>query len=227
MPSLINKLHGSQFLGKIFHTLDYELVSSLKDCESVLDVGCGPSSPLQHCKNIKMSVGVEAFKPYLEESKRKKIHTKYLNKKIEELEFPDKSFDAVIAIEVIEHLPKKTALEFLKKASRWAKKKVVISTPNGYFPMNDVDENKYQRHLSGWEVSELSKLGFKVTGLAGLKAMYKSENSVDTIINNSDSIYSNIKYQPKKLFYIFNAFIQVFSSFFPNYSFELFGVKNV
>ena len=83
MKNLINNLHQSKFLGRVVHTLDYCLQRELADCESVLDLGCGPDSPLQYCKNIKKSVGVEAFKPYMEESRSKRIHTEYLEKKIE------------------------------------------------------------------------------------------------------------------------------------------------
>ncbi len=116
----------------------------------ILDLGCGPSSPLQHCKNIKYSVGVEAFPPYLDVTKAKEIHTEYLAKKIEEVDFPEKSFDAVIMIKVLEHLPEKTGLEMLKKAEKWAKKKVIISSPNGFISQKEVDNNPLQKHLSGW-----------------------------------------------------------------------------
>lgn len=134
MERIIKKLYHHPLVSRIFHTLVYCLRQELKDCETVLDIGCGAFSPLQYCKNIKYSVGVEPFKPYLEKSKKKKIHTKYINKRVEELDFPEDSFDAVIMIEVLEHLPKKVGYEILKKAEKWARKKVIVSTPNGYFP---------------------------------------------------------------------------------------------
>jgi len=159
-------------LGKIFHTLDYCLQKELCDCESVLDLGCGPSSPLQHCKNVKYSVGVEAFGPYLEESKKKKIHSKYLDKKIEELDFLENSFDAVIMIEVLEHLPEKTGLEILRKVEKLARKKVIISTPNGFIAQKAVDNNPMQKHLSWLDCKKMKSLGFKCHGLAGLKFLW-------------------------------------------------------
>jgi len=70
----------TSFLYPIFHKLDYCLQKELKDCQTVLDLGCGPSSPLKNIKNIKYSVGVELFKPYLEISKKQKIHNKYLQR---------------------------------------------------------------------------------------------------------------------------------------------------
>ena len=226
--SVIDKFHKSLFWGRIFHTLNYCLQKELSDCETVLDIGCGPSSPLQYCSNIKYSVGVEPFKPYLEESKKKKIHTKYLNKKIEELDFPENSFDAVIMIEVLEHLPKKVGREILKKAEKWARKKVIISTPNGFFPMGDVDKNQYQTHLSGWTAKELFKEGFECRGICGLRCFYNKENEVETLINEEKSkniSFCNIKFKPQRFFFILAGVSQIIAYFFPKYSFEIFAVK--
>ena len=139
MKKIINKLHKSKLLGTVFPTLDYCLRKNLKDCESVLDLGCGPSSPVQYCENIKYSVGVEAFQPYLEESKRKKIHTEYIERKIEEVDFPENSFDAVILIEVLEHLPEAMGFAAIEKSKKWARKKVIVSTPNGYLFQRELD----------------------------------------------------------------------------------------
>jgi len=160
---LINLIHKSFLLGFFIRTLDYCLQKELKECKTVLDIGCGPSSPIQRCLNIKYSVGVEPFIPYLNLSIKNKIHSKYLAKKIEELDFPKRSFDAVIMIEVIEHLPKKTALEIMRKASLWAKKKVIISSPNGYLEQQELDNNPLQKHLSGWSYSTMMKLGYTYT----------------------------------------------------------------
>ena len=226
MEKMISKLRKSRLLGKIIHTLDYCLQWELKDCESVLDLGCGPSSPLQYCKNIKYSIGVEAFQPYLEESKRKNIHTEYLKQRIEEVDFSRDSFDAVIMIEVLEHLTKETGLEILEKAEKWAKNKIIISTPNGYFPMGAVDSNAFQRHLSGWNIDALEKLGFKCYGVSGLKSLYLKENIVHSLNNEKDNIFSNIRFRPKKIFYVINGLLQVFSYYFPKKAFGLFAIKN-
>ncbi len=193
MKGLINKLHSSKFLGAMFHTLDYCLQRELKDCKFVLDLGCGPSSPLQHCRNIKYSVGVEAFGPYLEKSKRKKIHTEYIEGKIEDLNFSENSFDAVVMLEVLEHLPVDAGLEILKRAEKWAKKKVIVSSPNGFVPQKAVDNNSLQKHLSGWDYYKMKKLGFKSYGLAGLKFL-RQEAQNDIM---SDELMTSIRFWPK------------------------------
>lgn len=226
ISSLINRFYHNEFSGRVFHTLVYCLQKELKDCQSVLDIGCGPNSPLWFCQNIKYSVGIEPFKPYLEESKKRKIHTKYLDKKIEELDFAKDSFDAVIMVEVLEHLSKNTGLKIMKKAEKWAKRKVIITTPNGFFPMGRVDNNIWQKHLSGWNSTEFKKLGFSCHGLAGIKFFYKRENETESIIDKTKTdIYANIRFKPKIPFYFINALCQTFSFYFPKISFELFAVK--
>jgi len=220
--SIINNLHKSKILGKIFHTLDYCLQKELSDCESVLDLGCGPNSPLRYCKNIKYSVGVEAFLPYLEESKKKKNHTEYLDKKIETLDFPENSFDAVIIIEVLEHLPEDVGLEILKKAEKWAKKKVIVSSPNGFINQKEVDNNPLQKHLSGWDYAKMKKLGFKSNGLAGLKSL-RQEVENDTM---GDDLTTSIRFKPRFFWFIIATISQIFTYFLPRSAFELFNIKN-
>ena len=131
--NLVSSIYHNKLFETIFPTHVYVLKQELKDCESVLDLGCGPDSPLQYCSNVQHSVGVEAFQPYLEESKKKQIHSEYVSKKIGNLDFEENSFDAVIMLEVIEHLEEQEGLEVLKKLEKWARKKVIISTPNGFF----------------------------------------------------------------------------------------------
>jgi SAM-dependent methyltransferase len=223
MKNLINKLHKSNFLGAVIHTLDYCLQRELSDCESVLDLGCGPSSPLQHCRNVKYSLGVEAFSPYLEESKKKKIHTEYSDKKIEDLDFPENSFDAVIMIEVLEHLPEEAGLEILKKAEKWAKKKVVVSSPNGFVAQKAVDGNELQKHLSGWDCEKMKKLGFVSNGLAGLKFL-RQEVQNDTM---GDDLMTSIKFKPKFFWFGIATLSQILVYYIPFLAFELFSVKNV
>lgn len=213
-----------QIIYRLVHKLDHCLQKELKGCNTVLDLGCGPSSPLKNCQNIKFSLGVEAFKPYLNISKKQKIHTKYLQKNILNLDFPKNSFDAIILIEVLEHLTKKDGQKILKLANKWAKNKIIISTPNLYFPMNEVDHNPYQKHLSGWSIPELKKIGFKVNGVSGLRFFYQSENQVNSLIKNN--YYQNIKFKPKIFFYFLNAFFQIPNYYFPKFTFGLFAVKS-
>jgi len=220
LSNLINKIHSSNTFGRLFHTLDYCLKKELKDCESVLDLGCGPSSPIKYCKNIKHSVGVEVFEPYLEKSRSQKIHTEYIQKDLMELDFPENSFDAVIMIEVLEHLSEERGLEIIRRSIKWSKKKLIISSPNGFVNQKEVDGNPYQKHLSGWELSKMRELGFKSKGLAGLKYL-RQEVQNDVM---EDDLLTSIRFKPKFFWFVVATLSQLFCYYLPKYAFELFSV---
>jgi len=221
--NVINQLHKSRLLGATFHTLDYCLQKELSDCETVLDLGCGPSSPLQYCRHIKYSVGVEPFMPYLAKAQERKTHTEFLAERIEDLDFPEGSFDAIILIEVIEHLPEEVALEIIKKTEKWAKKKVIISSPNGFIGQKAVDNNLLQRHLSGWNLAKMQELGYHSHGLAGWKFL-RQEAQNDTM---GDDLLTSIRFRPKIFWFMLAALSQIIIYFIPSLAFELFWVKKI
>lgn len=190
------------------------LEKELLGCKNVLDLGCGKKSPLYHLKNNKNfkdlhSVGVDIFSPYiLENVKKNKIHSEYINKNIFEIDFSDKSFDVAILFDVIEHFKKDDFLNFLPKLERIAKK-IIIITPNGFVDQEEYENNPYQIHLSGWDVKDMTDLGFKCYGLSGLKGLQKS----------------NIK--PTWLKTILCDFSQLFLKKSPQKSFHLIAIKNL
>jgi ubiquinone/menaquinone biosynthesis C-methylase UbiE len=221
MNELVRKLYHNFLLNFFFPTLVYYLKRELSDCQTVLDLGCGPSSPIQHCKNIEYSVGVEIFEKYLKQSKKRKIHNKYLKKNILKLDFDPDSFDAVIMIEVLEHLSKKEGRAIIKKATRWAKKKVIISSPNGFIAQREVDNNPWQKHLSGWDSRTMKMLGFSSRGLAGLKSL-RQEVSSDTM---GDDLLSSIRFWPQPFWFVVAILSQFITARVPSLAFELFNVK--
>lgn len=202
MKKLINFFYHNPLAEKVCHTLVYCLKQELKNCQTVLDLGCGPDSPVKFCRNVTYSVGVEIFKPYLLQSK---IHSKYVFSDVRKVSFPKKSFDAVIALDVLEHLPKNDGEKLLRKMENWARKKVILNTPNGFYPQKDKDHNSYQRHLSGWQIFELTKRGYEAKGIAGLKQLEARRN----------------------VFFVISALSQIFTYFFPKMAFEVFYVKKI
>ncbi len=223
MKKLIDKIYHSRFFSSIFRTTVYCLKRELRECESVLDLGCGPSSPLQYCKNIKYSVGVETFRPYLEESKKRKIHTEYIEKRVEEVDSPENSFDAVILIEVLEHLSEEKGYEILKKAEKWAKKKIIISTPNGFLPQKALEGNPFQRHLSGWSIETMEKRGFRCRGLSGLKWLRREAPLEGT----GNDFMASVRLKPRFFWFITATLSQLLTYRFPKYAFEIFCVKKI
>ena len=181
------------------------------------------SSPLKYC-NVYSSVGVDVFQPCVKASKDKRIHNEYILSDIRHLNFKPASFDAVILIEVVEHLPKKEGESLLEKAETWARKKVIISSPNGYFPSLDVNDNPFQRHRSGWEVEKMRGRRYKAYGMAGLKFLRKESASEK---RDDNAIFLTIKFRPKLLWLIVSELTQVIVYYFPKVSFEVFYVKQL
>ncbi|MBU3957248.1 class I SAM-dependent methyltransferase [Patescibacteria group bacterium] len=224
MEGLIKKLYYNELISHLFHTLLYCLKQELKECQSVLDLGCGPDSPVKYC-NLEYSVGVDAFKLYIQESKKKKIHNKYLLKDITKTDFKPKSFDAVIMIDVLEHLEKKQGEKLLEKAEKWAKKKVIVSAPVGFLPQASIDDNPFQSHRSGWAVEEMEKLGYKAHGMAGWKFLRRG-STLEEGYQEGD-IFATIRFSPKIFWLIISELTQAIIYYFPKLAFEAFYVKNL
>jgi len=200
------------FLKKVFKGESELLKKELSGFASVLDLGCGFNSLLQYCNKL-FSVGVESFEPYLEKSKEKKIHNEYIKADIRKIDFGKKSFDAIIALEVIEHLTKEEGYELIRKMEKWARKKIIISTPNGYIWQNGYDNNPLQEHKSGWSVEELEKLGFRVKGISGWKKLRGYKGS--------------IRYEPNFFWKIISDLTRLIVYYCPKLAFQLFCVKEI
>lgn len=221
MKELIRKLYHHPILSAIMHTLVHELQKELRDCKSVIDLGCGPSSPLQYCPWIEYSIGVEAFEPYLEQSKARRIHNEYQNTRLEHLDFQDHCVDAVILIDVLEHLPEEIGYQILEKAERWARKKVIVSSPNGFIEQSDLDGNELQKHLSGWDYAKMKALGFRCRGMAGPKWL-RREVEGGTM---GDDLLVSIRFQPRFLWFMISSVFQPVIYYLPKMAFSLFSTR--
>jgi ubiquinone/menaquinone biosynthesis C-methylase UbiE len=198
---------------RLFHNLVIILRGELQGCESFLDLGCGRDSPVRYFSKEFKSTGVDAFEPYIEESRRKGIHDEYLVMDLRCLSFKPKSFDAVLALDVLEHMEKKEGERFLKDIERIAKKKVVVFTTNGFVKQEEVDGNRYQVHKTGWTVSEMSERGYKVMGVNGIKFLRKEK--------------AELRYPPKYFWLIISDITEFFTYYFPEYAFQILCVKDV
>lgn len=141
-------------------------------CKTLLDLGCGKESPIKpFAKDLDYSLGVDSFEPYLDSSLSAKIHTEYRVGDVMEVcrSIEDKSFDCVIALDFIEHLPKEKGYDLISEMERIAKKKIIIYTPNGFLEQSSFDSNSMQEHLSGWSADEMRKQGMRIFGMSGFK----------------------------------------------------------
>ncbi len=143
-------------------------------CESLLDVGCGRDSPVRHLRvRPGRLVGVDGHLPAIEASCALGIHDEYHQisvLKIGEL-FGPGSFDGVLALEVIEHLNEEEAVALIAQMERLARRFVILSTPNGFFPQGDAGGNPFQVHRSGWTPEKLESMAYRVIGLGGWKCL--------------------------------------------------------
>jgi hypothetical protein len=202
----------SPLYARVFPSWTENLKRELASCNTVLDLGCGYDSPLRHC-NVPFSVGVELFDSYLEESTKKAIHNGYIKADVRSIELKPKCFDAVIALEVLEHLTKDEGHALIRKMETWATKKVIITTPNGYIWQDAYHDNVLQEHKSGWSVGELQKLEFRVSGMNGWKKLrgYKGE----------------MKYTPAFVWERVSDLSQKITYHCPRVAFQLFAAKEI
>lgn len=221
---IINLLYHNKFFARLFHTSVYCLRRELRGCRSVLDLGCGPDSPLRFC-DVPCSVGVDAFEPYVRASKLRNIHTAYIIANISDLDLAPKSFDAVIMIDVLEHLTQQEGEAMLEKAERWARQRIIVTTPNGFLPQGSMSDNPYQVHRSGWAVDAMRSRGYRAYGMAGLRLLRHWNTAA--VMEDPESIFCTLRWRPKLLWLGISEMTQLFTYYFPRWSFEVFYVRDV
>lgn len=191
------------------------LQKELSGMESVLDIGCGSNSPLLKLKKKFYSVGIDAFEPSIKKSRKLKIHNEYKIGNVLKLykSFKKRSFDAVLALDLIEHLEKKEGWVLLRQMEKIAKKKVIVMTPHGFTKQHPIEKNPYQVHRSGWEIKDFRKLKYKLYGLRGFRFI-RGE-------------YATIKYNPWFLWGALSVVSQVPVYYFPRLAYQLLAVKDI
>lgn len=172
MRNLLRKVHDT-----IFGSYIEELKRETNNYSSILDVGCGVDSPVQYLSSNMNKVGVDVYGPAIQASKQKGIHNEYFEIDVDDIDkqFGPNSFDCAIASDVIEHVTKEKGLALIDKMEKVAKHKVIIFTPHGFVPQDEHDGNPWQKHLSGWEVSEMEERGYSVIGINGMKWVWNIE----------------------------------------------------
>ncbi len=198
--------------------LVYHLRCLIRRNASVVDLGCGPSSPLRFVRKGR-SLGVDAGKDAIAESKRQNIFSDYLVADITKHKFTQK-FDVACAFDVLNMLDKKDSLKLLNKMEHMAKR-VVVLVPNGVLAepanMEAVAKSKYKtefkylRYRSSWTAKEMRRLGYKVIGINGLKLL-RTSNAVPRI---------------PIIGVLLSDFSQYFVQYFPSMAFHLLCYKDV
>jgi hypothetical protein len=143
------------------------------------------------------------------------LHSEYRQLDIRELAdgYPPRSFDGVVAFDVLEHLEKREGLRLLDSMERIARKKVIVFTPNGFLEQPPSPTNPFQEHLSGWSVDDLARRGYVVTGFNGWKPLR--------------GMYANVRWRPRSLWWRVSLVTQSFVRSRPRLAFQLLGIKDI
>lgn len=206
------------FLRFLPFSLPWIIRHLLGDAKNVLDVGCGDGSLMVkvNCDGkYNNVVGIDLYKPYLKEAKKSGVYKEIISADIRKIRFKNKSFDVVLASQVIEHLNKKEALKLLAKLEKIAKYKVIVGTPNGYVkfdPFEMTDDNKLQEHKSGWTIKEMEIYKYKVYG-QGSGFIYRP-----------NGLLSRFR-RLKKILVVISYLLSPLSYFFPSTSAYMIAIK--
>lgn len=144
--------------------------------QSLLDVGCGRSSPLvgtDVLDQIPLKVGIDGHEPDVAHAQLSGPYDSYLHGDVLSVEdrFGPKSFDVVMALDVIEHVTKEDGWRLLTALESVARARVMVFTPNGFLPQGEREGNPLQVHRSGWTTEEFRRRGYRVTGINGLRCL--------------------------------------------------------
>lgn len=195
-------------------TLVRESRSTLRGCQSILDIGCGDCSPMRFLPAGRL-IGLDGYAPALDQARQHRTHDEYVLgdvKRIADL-FPNRRFEACIALDVIEHLQKEDGWRMLESMEKLATRRVVIFTPNGFVPQKSKDGD-LQEHLSGWTPDEMRKRGYRVLGMYGPKSL-RGE-------------YHRIKYSPRPFWVLVSIFCHyLYTRAHPEKAAAIFCVKTL
>jgi SAM-dependent methyltransferase len=140
-------------------------------CDTILDVGCGTASPLATAGVTGRVFGMDVAPAALAAAKRLGYHAGLVRADattVGRIVRP-RSVDAVVALDMIEHLDRPAALALVVDFERIARRRVVLLTPNGFVPQPAEPDNPYQEHRSGFTPADLRRLGYRLHGVFGLK----------------------------------------------------------
>lgn len=160
---------------------------------SVLDVACGLSLKSKYME-ADIRVGIDIHDEYFKHIEAD-VPFVVMKQDIRDLSnFVSKSFDIVIALDIIEHITKEEGFVLMRECERIAKFAVVIETPLGYVAQNmDIlghGGDIWQTHRSGWDVTDFLKKGYevKLRPYQMQKVKRHSDIDVSTTINLIDAI---------------------------------------
>jgi SAM-dependent methyltransferase len=166
-------------VGKLITKLQMKIELYLSDilmCKFVesksftfLDVGCGRGTHVikKISKGQRFVIGIDAYTPALKVARETGAYNEIIKSAVTHLPFESNKFDTVFLMSVIEHLKKEDGLKLIKQIETVAHRQVIIMCPLGYVPQEDLENNPWQIHRSGWFPVDFKFLGYEVHGFTG------------------------------------------------------------
>lgn len=162
---------------KVWVLNDYPYLEWLKrdlaDCDRILELGCGSSSPILKIGYGYKTDAVDIFGPYVAMHNKAGNYRNCILADILTMRYKHYQgyYDAVVICDVLEHLPKDKVygIDLFGAIEKVARKKVILFTPNGFIENDLVDGDPYQAHVSAWEPGDYTSRGYKVVGSTGLR----------------------------------------------------------
>ena len=153
--------------------LNYKFIKPYIKDKKVLDIGCwtGQIEKLA-VKDTGTIIGIDPGRYAIEFAKKNVPKAHFLVGTINSIPFDDSSFDVVLLLEVLEHIPKDTELSGLQEINRILKKDgfLLLTAPNNNFFSILLDPAFFligHRHYSYDRLREfLKKSGFEITGFS-------------------------------------------------------------
>jgi SAM-dependent methyltransferase len=150
--------------------VDGYLQRALPPGARVLDVGCSDGRGSETLRR-RGAFGVDIYRPALTLARDTRRRASVVQADVRELPYRDGAFDAVVALDVVEHFDKPDALGLLTELERVARSLVVVVTPSGFVSQPATEDEPWQEHRCGFETDELERLGFSVSGMGGPAAL--------------------------------------------------------
>lgn len=187
------------------------LARELRGAASVLDVGCGEGGPLLCLPKPARLTGLDGHAASLDKLRASGRYDELVFAPLDQAPFPEGGFDTVVCLDVIEHFDKPQAMALIVLLERWAARKVVLATPNGFLPQRPCEGNPFQEHKCGFSTAELRALGYRVNGIRGPKPL-RGE-------------LGQLRFRPKFLWHRISGALQPLTWVCPQGAFGLVAVK--
>jgi SAM-dependent methyltransferase len=138
-----------------------DAVVSLLEGDLILDCGCGIGrwGYILRGKRREM-IGFDISRDYLKLARQTRAYAGLIQASASHLPFSSDTFNTSLAVEILEHMNKKEGEIFLAELKRVVSRRIILSTPEGFFPLFFGTESP-ETHRSGWLRGELRKQGFR------------------------------------------------------------------